>query len=59
MRKNEERQRFRLLPINADTDLIEWTNNKGFYYLDTGTSIKADTSKQSTYKEWYKQHATI
>jgi hypothetical protein len=49
--------RFRLKPIDADTSLLKWTKNKGWFYLDIGKPIKEDVSKQSSYKKWNKLNA--
>jgi hypothetical protein len=49
--------RFKLKPITEDTNLIEWTKNKGFFSIEIGKPFKEDKSKQSSYKEWSKQWA--
>jgi len=49
--------RFRLKPIGANSNLIKWTKNKGWFYLDIGKTIKENVSKQSSYKKWNKLNA--
>lgn len=44
--------RFKLKPITEDTNLIEWTKNKGFFSIEIGKPFKVDKSKQSSFKEW-------
>ena len=51
--------RFKLKPIDKDTDLLEFTNNKGLFSIEIGKPFKLDKSKQSTFKEWNKKWLKI
>ena len=44
--------RLRLKPITEDTNLLEWTKNKGFFSVEIGKPFKVDRSKQSSFKNW-------
>ena len=51
--------RFKLKPIDKDTDLLEFTKNKGFFTIQLGMPVKTGLSKQSTFKEWNKKWLKI
>ena len=51
--------RFKLKPIDKDTDLLEFTKNKGFFTIQLGMPVKTGLSKQSTFREWNKKWIKI